>query len=100
VRGLRSTTNEHEPLREGASFLQTESQLPAAKGVLSRPCPACGRTTAHVFRFRINGCDILQCEDCGLGRTETSGFDPAAKGQNIQDAVLILLDLFARRLYR
>ena len=58
--------------------MQTESQLPAAKGGLSRPCPACGRTTAHVFRFRINGCDILQCEDCGLGRTETSGFDPAA----------------------
>jgi SAM-dependent methyltransferase len=34
--------------------------------------------TDHVFRFRVNGCDILQCEDCGLGRTETSGFDPAA----------------------
>ena len=58
--------------------MQTESQLPSAKGGLSRPCPACGRTTAHVCRFRINGCDILQCEDCGLGRTETSGFDPAA----------------------
>jgi SAM-dependent methyltransferase len=45
---------------------------------LSRPCPACGRRTEHLFRFRINGCDILQCGECGLGRTETSGFDPAA----------------------
>jgi SAM-dependent methyltransferase len=26
----------------------------------------------------MNGCDILQCGECGLGRTETSGFDPAA----------------------
>ena len=45
---------------------------------LSRPCPACGRATEHRYRFRINGCDILQCGHCGLGRTETSGFDPAA----------------------
>jgi SAM-dependent methyltransferase len=26
----------------------------------------------------VNGCDILQCRSCGLGRTQTSGFDPAA----------------------
>jgi SAM-dependent methyltransferase len=42
-----------------------------------RLCPACDRTTDHVLRFKRNGCDILQCRDCGLGRTETSGFDPA-----------------------
>jgi SAM-dependent methyltransferase len=45
---------------------------------LARGCPACGRTTGHRVRFRTNGCDILQCSNCGLGRTETSGFDPAA----------------------
>jgi SAM-dependent methyltransferase len=43
-----------------------------------RPCPACGRMTGHVFRFSVKHCDILQCGECGLGRTETSGFDPAA----------------------
>src|SRR5216684_2455696 len=44
----------------------------------SRACPACGRVTDHVLRFKVNGCDILACRGCGLGRTETSGFDPAA----------------------
>jgi SAM-dependent methyltransferase len=44
----------------------------------ARPCPACGRTTDHRFCFRMNGCDILQCRNCGIGRTETSGFDPVA----------------------
>jgi SAM-dependent methyltransferase len=43
-----------------------------------RPCPACGSSTDHLLRFKRNGCDILQCRDCGLGRTETSGFDPSA----------------------
>jgi hypothetical protein len=42
-----------------------------------RECPACGGMTAHTFRFRVNGCDILQCAECGLGRTETPAFDPA-----------------------
>jgi SAM-dependent methyltransferase len=56
------------------------SQTPGAKGSpdLARACPACGRATEHALRFRVNGCDILQCRGCGLGRTETSGFDPAA----------------------
>jgi SAM-dependent methyltransferase len=45
---------------------------------LARACPACGRMTRHELCFRINGCDILQCSSCGLGRAETSGFDPAA----------------------
>ena len=36
------------------------------------------RRGATPLRFRTNGCNILQCGDCGLGRTETSGFDPAA----------------------
>src|SRR5262245_7940739 len=42
----------------------------------SRACPACGRMTDHVLRFQVNGCDILECRSCGLGRTEASGFDP------------------------
>src|SRR6266404_3199777 len=63
----------------GSSSLQTDaSQVPAAKGDSSRPCPACGRASSHTFRFRINDCDILQCRECGLGRAETSGFDPTA----------------------
>jgi len=39
-------------------------------------CPACARETAHRFLYAKNGCDILQCSVCGLGRTNTSGFDP------------------------
>jgi len=49
-----------------------------ADDVLARVCPACGGATKHLLRFRSNGCDILQCASCGLGRTETSGFDPTA----------------------
>lgn len=45
---------------------------------VAHACPACGRTTDHLFRFRASGCDILQCSECGLGRTEASGFNPAA----------------------
>jgi SAM-dependent methyltransferase len=56
--------------------LQTDT-VSAVKREFSRPCPAC-RTTAHAFCFRVNGCDIRQCRECGLGRTETSAFDPAA----------------------
>jgi SAM-dependent methyltransferase len=43
-----------------------------------RSCPACGIETSHRFRFRVNGCDILQCRSCGLGRAETAAFDPAS----------------------
>jgi SAM-dependent methyltransferase len=34
--------------------------------------------TAQRFLYAKHGCDILQCEHCGLGRSETSGFDPSA----------------------
>jgi SAM-dependent methyltransferase len=51
---------------------------PKLAGELTRACPACGHTTDHLFRFRASGCDILQCSECGLGRTETFGFDPGA----------------------
>lgn len=40
-------------------------------------CAACGEPSPHAFRFNANGCAIWQCERCGLGQAETSGFDPA-----------------------
>jgi SAM-dependent methyltransferase len=39
------------------------------------PCPACGGFD-HALRFRVGGCDILQCRGCGTGRTDVAGFDP------------------------
>src|SRR4051812_10075013 len=65
-----------------ANSLQTPSleiALPGAEtpSAATRACPACGGARNHAHRFITNGCDILQCESCGLGRTETSGFDPA-----------------------
>jgi SAM-dependent methyltransferase len=41
-------------------------------------CPACGRATSWRFLYAKNGCDIFRCSECGLGRTETANFDPAA----------------------
>jgi SAM-dependent methyltransferase len=41
-------------------------------------CPACGVITAHTYLFVKNGCDIFRCTVCGLGRTDTTSFDPAA----------------------
>jgi SAM-dependent methyltransferase len=41
-------------------------------------CPACARSTGQRFLYRKNGCDILRCQECGIGRAETSGFDPTA----------------------
>jgi SAM-dependent methyltransferase len=41
-------------------------------------CPACARPTSHRSLFAKNGCDILQCAECGLGRTQHRGFDPNA----------------------
>ena len=41
------------------------------------PCPACGSITSHAYLFRKNGCEILRCIECGLGRAEAGDFDPA-----------------------
>jgi SAM-dependent methyltransferase len=41
-------------------------------------CPACRKVTAHRRLYSKNGCDTMQCSDCGLGRAQASGFDPAA----------------------
>jgi SAM-dependent methyltransferase len=38
-------------------------------------CPACGGARRR-FLYTKNNCDIVRCEDCGLGRTLTSSFDP------------------------
>jgi SAM-dependent methyltransferase len=46
--------------------------------MIAQACPACGKLTEHRFRYRRNGCDIWQCSRCGLGRAETTGFDPRA----------------------
>jgi SAM-dependent methyltransferase len=40
------------------------------------PCPACGKSTEHRALFVKNGCAILQCSACGLGRAEATSFDP------------------------
>ena len=42
----------------------------------NRICIACDKNSPHAFRFKVNGCEIWQCERCGLGRAETSTFDP------------------------
>jgi SAM-dependent methyltransferase len=43
-----------------------------------RHCPACAATTPYKLLFAKNGCDILRCRTCGLGRADASGFDPAS----------------------
>jgi SAM-dependent methyltransferase len=42
------------------------------------PCPACPGPTRHRSLYRKNGCEILQCTQCGLGRAQQTGFDPSA----------------------
>jgi 2-polyprenyl-3-methyl-5-hydroxy-6-metoxy-1,4-benzoquinol methylase len=41
-------------------------------------CLACGRATVHKYLYTKNGCDILRCDECGLGRAEANAFDPTA----------------------
>jgi SAM-dependent methyltransferase len=38
-------------------------------------CPSCACVTVHQKLYSKNSCDILQCAQCGLGRTESGGFD-------------------------
>lgn len=40
-------------------------------------CPACAISTEHRALFVKNGCEILQCSACGLGRAVAVNFDPA-----------------------
>jgi 2-polyprenyl-3-methyl-5-hydroxy-6-metoxy-1,4-benzoquinol methylase len=41
-------------------------------------CPACGQATVHKFLYNKNGCDVLKCNACGLGRSKAKAFDPTA----------------------
>jgi SAM-dependent methyltransferase len=45
-------------------------------GDRSHVCLACGQASVHRCLYVKNGCDVLRCEQCGLGRAETTGFDP------------------------
>jgi SAM-dependent methyltransferase len=50
--------------------------MPQPSGDVTRSCPACGYETEHRLRYNANGCDILQCRNCGLGSADASEFDP------------------------
>jgi SAM-dependent methyltransferase len=63
--------------RRDLAFLQMNAPQVAVVDGAPLACPACGQTTGHLLRFQVNGCRILQCKKCGLGRTEAAGFDPA-----------------------
>jgi SAM-dependent methyltransferase len=75
-RGFAASLDRHE---EGAgSFPGPRAERQGAPaGDRSLPCPACGRATAHRFLYAKDGCGIFACRECGLGRTETTGFDPS-----------------------
>jgi SAM-dependent methyltransferase len=40
-------------------------------------CPSCGGATPQDYLYSKNGCEILRCELCGLGRAQTTNFDPS-----------------------
>jgi SAM-dependent methyltransferase len=39
-------------------------------------CPACGEITEQRRLYSIEGCDVLRCPGCGLGRAEAPAFEP------------------------
>ncbi|MGZ9272595.1 MAG: methionine biosynthesis protein MetW, partial [Candidatus Binatia bacterium] len=41
-------------------------------------CPACGHVTEQQYLFSKNGCGIVRCTECGLGRALADGFDTRA----------------------
>jgi SAM-dependent methyltransferase len=47
------------------------------KTMTAQACPACGHATNQRLLYKVNGCDIWQCRSCGLGRTQSTGFDPS-----------------------
>jgi SAM-dependent methyltransferase len=62
----------------GSANLETKGRAGYPSRMNDRPyaCPACGHAGAHRFLYAKNGCDILRCEQCGLGRARAAGFDP------------------------
>jgi len=49
-----------------------------AERIALRDCPACAQVTEQRFLYSLNGCNIVQCRNCGLGQAEASAFDPAS----------------------
>lgn len=47
----------------------------ASQPTVQLACAACARTTLHRKLYAKNSHDILQCSQCGLGRTEAGSFD-------------------------
>jgi SAM-dependent methyltransferase len=41
-------------------------------------CPACAMQTLHSALWIKNGCQILKCEECGLGSATASSFSPSS----------------------
>jgi 2-polyprenyl-3-methyl-5-hydroxy-6-metoxy-1,4-benzoquinol methylase len=50
---------------------------PSRGGVVQQSCPACNEIAPHRPLYTKNECRILRCEACGLGRAETTGFEPS-----------------------
>jgi SAM-dependent methyltransferase len=46
------------------------------EGTALQVCPACAQVTEQQFLYSLNGCNIVRCRACGLGRAETQAFDP------------------------
>jgi SAM-dependent methyltransferase len=67
---LRGLVAPFDSIAEGAAAFVT----PGTKN--HDVCVACGQVSVHRLLFKKNGCDIVRCEQCGLGRAETTGFDP------------------------
>ena len=78
---LRGSVATFDCVEEGATAIATLSTknhevLESRVRDRSHVCLACGQASVHRFLYRKSGCDILRCEQCGLGRAETMGFDP------------------------
>ncbi|MDH2347089.1 class I SAM-dependent methyltransferase [Bradyrhizobium sp. SSUT77] len=78
---LRGSAATFDRVEKGAAAIATLSTkdhevLESRVRGRSHVCLACGQASVHRFLYRKNGCDILRCEQCGLGRAETMGFDP------------------------
>jgi 2-polyprenyl-3-methyl-5-hydroxy-6-metoxy-1,4-benzoquinol methylase len=55
-----------------------DTTVPSGAAMIAHACPACREPTPQRLLYRKNGCDIWQCRNCGLGRAESTGFDPQA----------------------
>ena len=60
---------------QATSPMVNDSNLRTQRTLL---CLVCGVPTLHRFCVRKNGCDVLACSACGVGRADATNFDPAA----------------------